>query len=382
VETAPVGISVRVAELISIEEYRQRYPKAIAFQRLGQPERSAPPAPTFSLGTLPGELARIMMSEFDTSPPGCYTIRHGRITSDGIILHREAALWSYAGNLPHYHVHVVVGVDGWDRGSLPVRYVPGAVALVFGPGHGIYGHWLIDFLPRFFLLAEAGYDIGRLRFIMPVELPSFALEFLRMLGVPLENILFHDHSREQLLFDEIILPSGIRTSGRFHSIFARATAFWLTRVGVPPPTERPSERLFISRAKVHSGRVLENRDELENIAVSEGYTLLEPQRLSLREQIALFRRTVAVVGEYGSGLHSTMFGAPSLGALVLRGTSVAPGFLQTELAAAFQQRLGYVWGQSEVAAAEYRYNVDEGDFRLGLACLAAGEKRTLPKQGF
>ena len=55
--------------------------------------------------------------------------------------------------------------------TFPVRHVRGPLAVIYGPGHETYGHWLVDFLPRLWVLAQAGHDILTLRYAMP---PGFA----------------------------------------------------------------------------------------------------------------------------------------------------------------------------------------------------------------
>lgn len=299
------------------------------------------------------------------------------MTSDGILLHRQTALWSRSLNHPDYHVRMVLEPSGWNRGALPVRYVPGRAAVIHGPGYGVYGHWLVDFLPRLYVLAETGHDLAQMRFVLPRELPQFARDFLQMAGVPEANFLFHDHDREQLLFDELMVPTVLRTASRLHPLFRKASDFWVEQAGVLSSSVTPSRRVFISRAGVNSGRVLRNRGTLEGIALAEGFEIVRPETLPIRDQMALFREAAHVIGEYGSGLHGTVFGREAQATMVLRGTSIAPGFVQSSLANAFGQRLGYVFGPSDPQAIDYEFEVSEEDFRLGLACLGVAQQTLL-----
>lgn len=367
-------IAVPLSELLAIEDYAVRYPSVVSFAQIARSTQSAPPAPEFFFGAVPAFLSLTLFAEFDMGAAGCYGIRQGRITSDGVVLHRQTALWTQAFNHPDYHVRMIVEPSGWNRGALPVRYIPGRAAVIHGPGYAVYGHWLVDFLPRLHLLALAGHDLSQIRFVLPADLPGFARDFLQMAGIPLENILFHDHDREQLLFDELIVPTVLRTQSRLHPLFRAASDFWVDRAGFPAPPDAPFRKIFISRGGVTSGRVLTNRTALESIASAEGFEIVRPETLPIREQISLFRQASHVIGEYGSGLHGTVFGPEKQSALVLRGTSIAPGFVQSGLAAAFGHRLGYVFGPSEAQAIDYAFTVEEQDFCLGLACLGLGAR--------
>lgn len=373
-------ISVQVTDFRCLSDYAEMNAKFIVFDEVGRSEQSIAPAPQFLLGSVPAFLFSTLFSEFHQHAVGCYGIRHGRITSDGVVLHRQTALWTQAFNHPDYHVRTILEPSGWNRVALPVRYVPGRAAVIHGPGYRVYGHWLVDFLPRLYLLALACHDLGQIRFVLPADLPSFAREFLEMVGIPSGNILFHDHDREQLLFDELIVPTVLRTASRLHPLFRAASDFWVKKAGISAPPAMPSRKLFISRGGVTSGRVLTNRAVLERIAGDEGFEIVRPETLPIVEQIALFRGASQVIGEYGSGLHGTVFGPERQSAMVLRGTSIAPGFVQSGLASAFGHSLGYVFGPSEAQAIDYEFTVEERDFRLGLLCLGIGGAARLPAQ--
>jgi capsular polysaccharide biosynthesis protein len=359
----------RVSGLRHVDAYLADNPDWMQFIRLSAEERLLPPAPRFMFGPVPQHLAWQLFGEFAVAATGCYTVRRGRLTSDAIAIHGDTALWSNAFNHPDYYVRHVISSDGLNRGVLPVRYVPGRAVAIFGPGYPVYGHWLVDFLPRLHVLEQSGFDIRSLIFVLPRDLPPFGFEFMRLAGIPDANIFRHNHDDEQLEFDELLLPTMLRTASRLHPSFAAATSAWTQRV---PRADRPSgadRRLFVSRAGVESERLLDNRMALEAKAKDCGFETVRPEVLSIESQIALFREARQVIGEYGSGLHSTIFGGARLSSMILRGTSVAPGFVQSGLAAACWQSMGYVFGASEPEAVDYVFKIDERDFDLGLACM-------------
>ena len=364
---------VAPSDLCHIDAYMTDHPEALRFLELCGRKLSLGPAPRFVFGPVPQYLAREIFGEFVLGSVGCYVIKNGRLTTDAVIVHGRTALWSHGLNHPDYHVANIMQSSGFNRESLPARYVSGQAAAIYGPGFPVYGHWLVDFLPRLHVISLAGYDIAKLRFVFPHDLPRFGLEFLQLIGIPPENIILHRHHQEHLQFDELVIPTILRTASRLHPFFKEASKAWTDRIhhGSAPPTG--SRRLFISRKGVVSGRVLANRDALESIAVSAGFELVHPERLSLLDQIALFRRATHVVGEYGSGLHSTIFGSEELRCYALRGNAIAPGFVQSGLAHEFHQIIGYAFAPADAHAVDYTFGIDPQDFELGLQALELAE---------
>ena len=354
--------------VVHIDAYIAAEPSAATFAKVAEPERLPPPPPSFMFGPLPSFLARDLFGQFEVGGLGCYRINSGRLTTHGFVLHGETALWSLALNHPAELVEQVISPTALGRGSLPTRRVPGQAACIYGPGYRTYGHWLVDFLPRLKILQLAGFDLDELTFVLPWDLPTFATEFMRLVGIKDAHIIRHDHDQEQLEFDEIVLPTMLRHANRLHSRFAAATGFWLSRLRSPGEAPYTLRRLFVSRSGVASNRTLGNRVALERIAVSCGFELIYPELLSLPDQISLFRSAGQIVGEYGSALHSTIFSPSSAICVALRGTSHAPGFVQSSLARAFNQRMGYAFGATPEHSEEAGFEIDEGDFRLALEC--------------
>jgi hypothetical protein len=74
------------------------------------------------------------------------------------------------------------------------------------------------------------------------------------------------------------------------------------------------ERIFLSRAtqskRYPNYRVLQNEEELICKLKKIGFSIVEPENYSFKEQVALFARAKCVVGLGGSALYTTMFCRP------------------------------------------------------------------------
>ncbi len=344
------------------------------YQEFGARFRAPPTPPCFTFGTLPGFLAPDLYSETEIGSVGCTTLHTAEVIFDGIIMQDGAALWSLSLNHPRAHVQAVLSGQAAGWANLPVRRVEGQAAIIHGPGFDIFGHWLTDFLPRLYALHLAGIDIQKIKLMLPASSPRFVRQFLSLIGVPGENLVWHDQRAERLMPDELVMPSLFRLRSRFHPLFVQATHFWLERFAAHaglPDQAMTDRRLFISRARLSGARRLRERAAIEARAIQAGYELVFPETMSLSQQIQIFRSASRVLGEYGSGLHGSIFAPPGSVICALRGTSHHPGFAQSGLAERSRQPMGYVFGSSPQHAGDHEFSIDVAAFEHGLAAVEA-----------
>lgn len=98
------------------------------------------------------------------------------------------------------------------------------------------------------------------------------------------------------------------------SLFTRSVS--LLKATVASESRR---RLFLNRSKM-AGRYLLNFDQLRRQISDFGFEVIDPDRLSLSEQIRLFRTASHIVGIHGAGLTNTLFSGSGL-----RMLEISPG---------------------------------------------------------
>ncbi len=319
----------------------------VAFQSLAPAERSPAPAPLFLLGPANAQLHEEIFGQAETGEVGTYALDDVVVAPSGIAIKDGVAFSSTAFIHPPHHVEQVAArVLGTD---LPRRHIEGTLAVIYGPGHQTYGHWLVDFLPRLWVLAQTGHDLASLRYVMPPELTSAAKKLLALAGIARDQLVAYRYWREVLTADRLLLPTGLRAHNRIAPCFAPATRFWTGRLRAASrarPNAALPTRIFVSRARVTAARILDNRARIEAIAAERGYEVMHPQTMELGLQAALFSGARIIVGEYGSALHGSVFSGPGAVSVGLRGTARHPSFVQSGVAAALGQQAGYVLGQT------------------------------------
>ena len=237
-----------------------------------------------------------------------------------------------------------------------------------GAAYNIYGHWLIDFIPRLFNLVRVSLDPTICRYLVPSNLPAFALEWLNILGIPDYNIRHYDPSAHAIQLERAFLPMGLRGASRVNPMMSQVAKWVLSRVlSGEADTDVRGRRIFVSRSSwSNATRVLTNEEELSAIAQGLGFEIVYPERLSILEQVRLFASADIIVGDYGSALHNAIFSRSGTMVIAFRGTEGHPGFLQSGLCEVLGQDLAYIFGETVITGNGHAYCVDPVDFRLCL----------------
>ncbi len=369
--TRPLDRIARVQDLAEQAARAER--PAVTFRELDAASRTPPPCPGFLFGPANEAVARQMYAQTMVRATGCYALRDAAIGPTGIAMQDKLAYCS--DSLNHHRPYLQTTVHWLNQQTLPVREVAGPLVGMFGPSHEVFGHFIVDYLPRLWLLQACGYALDTLRFVVPAQAPPWSLDLLAAIGLRPDQLERHSAREEVLRTDLFIVPTILRTYERLSPSFAPATRFWVERVRArlapaSPPAEPGPERVFVSRQRLSAGRVLTNRDAIEAIAARRGTVIVHPETATLAEQVALFGGVRQIVGEYGSGLHNAVFSGPGTYTCALRGTLRDPGCIQSGIAQALNQQVGYVFGRTVGTDRDQRVTIDENDFRRALEVMA------------
>ncbi len=235
---------------------------------------------------------------------GCHQLFDVRLQRHGLVFHGD----TFVSDPSHLGLVALeeTRTAGGARADTEIiaSHKPGIVFV--GPGVRIYGHWLVDFIPRLKIAQEIlGDDFEDYVLPLPVGTPPWALTMMRVLcGVTERHILWFDPETQSIDFRMALAPTYCHANYHMHPA---ASGFWPTG-----KTLNPARRLCISRMnfETRTDGVLKsfaNRALFESLAVERDYELVYPEKLSLMDQIELFAEASHVVGEYGSALHNMLF---------------------------------------------------------------------------
>lgn len=178
----------------------------------------------------------------------------------------------------------------------------------------VWGHFLIEMLPKLLLAERFPALFGGLRPVLDRQMPPWFLAILAdHFDIGPDDAICFDSETEQLhLPRAVILPQLLRPGG-FHPLARDLYAnFAACRATAPA---HPAERLFVLRGDYDNPAAPRRRlaNEAELAAIAEhgfGFSAVHPEEFSFREQIGHFARAKIIIGQTGSGMHNTLF-APS-----------------------------------------------------------------------
>jgi capsular polysaccharide biosynthesis protein len=180
--------------------------------------------------------------------------------------------------------------------------LPRATVFMAWGGLHNYGHFLIDCLPALLAAEQAG-ALASHPPVAPPLLPWQA-ELLTLLGVTPTVIDAPVARLGEAVFatpmDHFLHASGPPLDAVRDRILAAAA--------ITDDPEAP-KRIYISRLGSLK-RVLVNEAELEAELQARGFTVVRPETLSVRDQIALFHRAEVIVAPAGAALANILFCKP------------------------------------------------------------------------
>ena len=337
--------------------------EGITLIELVPPSMVVPPAPRFTFGTFPANLATWYYSQAGLGRIGVFRIADCELMGQHM-LGRIGELF-VCPELNIHPPHIAALFE--SRAAAPPRKIvrlPGRHA-VLGPGFEVYGHWLVDILPRLYLLEAAGFSIDSLSFLLPTNMPSFGIAWLNLLGLSENQFVRYDPGSETVIVEELLVATMIHNGARVTPLFKNVVDFLKARLTSACATlfDTPAHRrIFVSRAQASQSRRLVNRVKIEEMATKAGYEIVRPEQLHLLDQIRLFAEARELVGEYGSALHGSIFSAPGTTICALRGSVGHPGFIQSGLGHVLDQSTGYVFGDTDTDTPEQAFIVSEDAF--------------------
>ena len=224
---------------------------------------------------------------------------------------------------------------------------------LFRPGDRIYGHWLVDILPRVWLVE---HFTNLKPFYLVRNRPAYTDVFFDSIGVSANRIisvneLFRHNLNNVLILEKAVHVSNLRFNQFFSKLIAQFGKCIVNHVNSQYSLDLnkySKKKLFISRgnwtenSKKHH-RCLINRKEVENIFSEFGYEIISPENFSMVEQIAMFQNAKVIAGEDGSGLHNSLFGMERMHCINLR-SSKNGSLIQGSLCSALNQSISYIFG--------------------------------------
>lgn len=197
--------------------------------------------------------------------------------------------------LLHSGSHIVASVPAQASRAVP------ATGVLIG-GQDNYYHFIAEHLSRLATLDALGLPTEDALLIVPVQLPQFARDLLHLAGYPDERLM-HVGRQDSLVFDRLIAPLPPVRGG---AEISPAVSAWFRRTFARYMVASEPLKLYVSRARA-SRRGITNEQEVVEYLRNEGFQVVYPEELNVRQQIALYSRAQEVVAPGGAALTNMVF---------------------------------------------------------------------------
>lgn len=171
--------------------------------------------------------------------------------------------------------------------------------IFYFPIYKAYGHFLFETLGRFWVLDH----IPIKKLISNIDNKKWVLDLIKPFGFYEKDIIFANNV--PIKIEKLIYSSQISTTGRFFSkdifnIFKKITNYY------EDTSKKYYDKIYLSRKNIHK-RSLINENEVEEIFIKHGYTIIYPELLSIRKQINIILNANHIAGPIGSQIHNILF---------------------------------------------------------------------------
>jgi capsular polysaccharide biosynthesis protein len=186
-----------------------------------------------------------------------------------------------------------------------IRRLPGAHICLLAGGEGNYYHSMLLGLARLACVPE-NYQAAAASLLVPRG-AARQMEALALLD-PMPSLVIQDIGRDETLAVEtLILPLTVCGDSVYHPCVAEF--FAAISLGVPPPPKRLPRLIYIDRRNSRL-RPLMNENELVAALARIGFVPVQPETMSVADQVRLFRGADVVVAPHGAALTNLGFCRP------------------------------------------------------------------------
>ncbi len=201
--------------------------------------------------------------------------------------------------------------------------VDGRVILLGAKGAHNFYHWTTDIIPKIGLLMESGVQLKPTdTFIVSRANATFARQLLAVFDIAADQIMETESTSPFISADELLIPYLQNKMGYTMSAWLPRFLKSIMSVDVSQQSER---RLFVSRnPATAAGRTLTNTQQVENWFTENGFEVVYPETLCVKEQAQLFSSAKVVAGVHGAGLSNIVYCGQGTKVIEFYGAHIAP----------------------------------------------------------
>lgn len=210
------------------------------------------------------------------------------------------------------------------------------IFLITPEARGNFYHWMVDLLPRLLLIKESNLkDLSdRLIILHDLQKP-YEKDTLELLNIPANQIV-RIGNFEIIKAEDLVIADYFSSEKHFPLWKKILLKEFKIQILSRNSSWRKSDKIYLYRGK-QKRRQLIGEHSLVMILEKEGFEIINPQNLSLIEQIIYLSQAKIVIAAHGAALTNIMFCEPDTHIIELRSTINSPEHF-SQLAKAYELR--------------------------------------------
>lgn len=171
-------------------------------------------------------------------------------------------------------------------------------------GKNNFGHFILEHMNRAWCLTDKKYKNMKVVIVDEIgagKINDYIYVLLGLLGVKKENIILLDKTTQ---FRNVFIPTpGFDLS----AYYTNAYRDMYNKMAVSVDDGEIYEKIYLSRTKMPLDRLTYGEKTIEKIFKKNGFNIVYPETLPLKEQIALVKNCRVLAGCAGTALHLALF---------------------------------------------------------------------------
>lgn len=187
--------------------------------------------------------------------------------------------------------------------TTPKKYSGTVFSLLSGGGAiDYYYHWVIDSIPRLYLLKQSGLQDQVNYFLVPNYAYPFQQQYLKHFGI-CESTIINANQVKHIQADRLIVTSYIRVMAHLPAWVPK----FLHQAFIDPSPRERRKLIYIARGDAARNRKVLNEPELIHMLKRMGFEVYFLSTLDVKRQAELFTTAEMIVASHGGGLTNLVF---------------------------------------------------------------------------
>lgn len=291
-----------------------------------------------------GELTQKILAARRTSvdPIYCARVKNATLIPHANILTADNCfLWDLSRQAAR-HIHLPnldIDANGKKIANftyLEPEFIDCSVGLLSMGHNNQHSHWLLQTLPKLEIFKKAGIRPQKL--VVQPTIKGYQKKALAILGYPEADLIIRTPEQPlkcaELYATNIWGGEIISDLDIYHELSVKC-----------PPTAPGPERIYVARQDSRNLRRFLNEEKVIELMKEYDFEIIIPSKLSIEEEVNIFRNAKVVIGALGAGLYNTIFTEPGANIIVLSDPWYVTGWI-SNIAALRHHHIGFIFGHN------------------------------------